>query len=105
MSNATATSPHTTEKTTLKLDELKATESKLLLGTYDRYPLLFERGEGMHLIDENGVRYLDLLSGIGVMPWATRILLLKRPSPSRATNSFTSRTCITTRARPLSRCA
>jgi acetylornithine/N-succinyldiaminopimelate aminotransferase len=66
MSNATATSPHTTEKTTLKLDELKATESKLLLGTYDRYPLLFERGEGMHLIDENGVRYLDLLSGIGV---------------------------------------
>ena len=26
----------------------------------------FERGEGVHLIDENGVRYLDLLSGIGV---------------------------------------
>jgi acetylornithine aminotransferase/acetylornithine/N-succinyldiaminopimelate aminotransferase len=51
-------------KTTL--EELKAAEAKLLLGTYDRYPLLFERGEGVHLIDENGVRYLDLLSGIGV---------------------------------------
>jgi acetylornithine aminotransferase/acetylornithine/N-succinyldiaminopimelate aminotransferase len=45
---------------------VKAAEGKLLLGTYDRYPLLFERGEGVHLIDENGVRYLDLLSGIGV---------------------------------------
>jgi acetylornithine aminotransferase/acetylornithine/N-succinyldiaminopimelate aminotransferase len=50
----------------MKLDELKAAESKLLLGTYDRNPLLFERGEGVHLIDENGERYLDLLSGIGV---------------------------------------
>ncbi|MGB6160388.1 MAG: aminotransferase class III-fold pyridoxal phosphate-dependent enzyme, partial [Acidobacteriaceae bacterium] len=50
----------------MKLDEIKAAEGKLLLGTYDRYPLLFTRGEGVHLIDENGVRYLDLLSGIGV---------------------------------------
>jgi acetylornithine aminotransferase/acetylornithine/N-succinyldiaminopimelate aminotransferase len=49
-----------------KLDELKAAESRLLLGTYERYPLLFVRGEGVHLIDENGDRYLDLLSGIGV---------------------------------------
>src|SRR6202044_1478474 len=50
----------------MKLEELKAAEARLLLGTYDRYPLLFERGEGVHLIDDNGVRYLDLLSGIGV---------------------------------------
>jgi acetylornithine/N-succinyldiaminopimelate aminotransferase len=49
-----------------KLEELKAAESKLLLGTYERYPLLFVRGDGVHLIDENGDRYLDLLSGIGV---------------------------------------
>ncbi|MFZ0633679.1 MAG: aspartate aminotransferase family protein [Acidobacteriaceae bacterium] len=49
-----------------KLEELKAAESKLLLGTYDRYPLLFDRGEGVHLIDDQNVRYLDLLSGIGV---------------------------------------
>ncbi|MFP5230744.1 MAG: aspartate aminotransferase family protein [Acidobacteriota bacterium] len=48
------------------LSSLKAAEAKLLLGTYDRYPLLFERGEGVYLIDENGNRYLDLLSGIGV---------------------------------------
>ena len=66
MSNAIAPSAHPTEKTSMNLEELKAAESKLLLGTYDRYPLLFERGEGVHLIDENGTRYLDLLSGIGV---------------------------------------
>jgi acetylornithine aminotransferase/acetylornithine/N-succinyldiaminopimelate aminotransferase len=66
MSNATATSQHPTEKTNMKLDELRAAEARLLLGTYDRYPLLFAHGEGVHLIDENGTRYLDLLSGIGV---------------------------------------
>jgi len=32
MSNATATSPHPTKKTTMKLDETKAAEGKLLLG-------------------------------------------------------------------------
>jgi acetylornithine/N-succinyldiaminopimelate aminotransferase len=49
-----------------KLEDLKVAEAQLLLGTYDRYPLVFVRGEGVHLIDENGERYLDLLSGIGV---------------------------------------
>jgi acetylornithine aminotransferase/acetylornithine/N-succinyldiaminopimelate aminotransferase len=50
----------------MNLEELKAAEAKLLLGTYDRYPLLFEGGEDVYLIDANGDRYLDLLSGIGV---------------------------------------
>ncbi|HEY9127331.1 MAG TPA: aspartate aminotransferase family protein [Acidobacteriaceae bacterium] len=45
---------------------IQATEKKLLLSTYERNPLLFERGEGMYLIDDKGERYLDLLSGIGV---------------------------------------
>jgi acetylornithine aminotransferase/acetylornithine/N-succinyldiaminopimelate aminotransferase len=50
----------------MKLEGIRAAESRLLLPTYDRNPLLFERGEGVYLIDENGDRYLDLLSGIGV---------------------------------------
>jgi len=50
----------------MKLDAIREAESRLLLPTYDRNPLLFERGEGMYLIDEQGGRYLDLLSGIGV---------------------------------------
>jgi acetylornithine aminotransferase/acetylornithine/N-succinyldiaminopimelate aminotransferase len=38
----------------------------LLLQTYDRNPILFVGGTGVHLIAEGGTRYLDLLSGIGV---------------------------------------
>ena len=49
-----------------KLDEIRAAESRLLLQTYDRNPILFVGGEGVHVIDENGDKYLDLLSGIGV---------------------------------------
>ena len=49
-----------------KLEQIRAIEAKLLLPTYDRNAILFERGEGAYLIDEKGGRYLDLLSGIGV---------------------------------------
>ena len=52
-------SPHT-------LAALQAAEARLLLSTYERNPVLFVAGEGVHLIDEQGNRYLDLLSGIGV---------------------------------------
>jgi acetylornithine/N-succinyldiaminopimelate aminotransferase len=48
------------------LTELQSAESKLMLNTYARYPLLLTRGEGVHLYDENNTEYLDLLSGIGV---------------------------------------
>ncbi len=44
----------------------EAAEKKLLLRTYDRHPVLFTRGEGVHLFDDQGTQYLDLLSGIGV---------------------------------------
>src|ERR1700691_960304 len=50
----------------MKLQAIQAAEAKLLLPTYERNPILFVDGEGMYLIDENGERYLDLLSGIGV---------------------------------------
>jgi acetylornithine aminotransferase/acetylornithine/N-succinyldiaminopimelate aminotransferase len=49
-----------------KLAEIQAAEARLLIHTYDRFPVLFVAGEDVHLIDENGDRYLDLLSGIGV---------------------------------------
>jgi acetylornithine/N-succinyldiaminopimelate aminotransferase len=50
----------------MKLEEIRAAEARLLLSTYDRSPVLFIDGEGVHLIDEDGTKYLDLLSGIGV---------------------------------------
>jgi acetylornithine/N-succinyldiaminopimelate aminotransferase len=49
-----------------KLQSIQAAEKKLLLNTYERNPILFVSGEGVHLRDENGNDYLDLLSGIGV---------------------------------------
>jgi acetylornithine/N-succinyldiaminopimelate aminotransferase len=51
---------------TVTLAEIKSAESQLLLQTYERNPLLFISGNGVHLRDEHGNDYLDLLSGIGV---------------------------------------
>jgi len=50
----------------MKLEDIKAAEARLLLPTYERNPILFVDGAGMYLVDGNGERYLDLLSGIGV---------------------------------------
>jgi len=49
-----------------KLDQIRDAEAKLLLQTYDRNPILFVSGQGVHIVDEKGDRYLDMLSGIGV---------------------------------------
>ena len=46
--------------------EIAERESSVLLPTYERFPVLFERGEGVYLYDAEGKRYLDFLSGIGV---------------------------------------
>jgi acetylornithine aminotransferase/acetylornithine/N-succinyldiaminopimelate aminotransferase len=50
----------------MNLASIQAAESKLLLNTYERNPHLFVSGKGVFLEDENGDRFLDLLSGIGV---------------------------------------
>ncbi len=50
----------------IKLDQIRAAEERLLLQTYERNPILFVDGKGVYLVDENGTKYLDLLSGIGV---------------------------------------
>lgn len=39
---------------------------KALLHTYNRYQVVFEKGEGVHLYDMDGKRYLDFVSGIAV---------------------------------------
>jgi acetylornithine aminotransferase/acetylornithine/N-succinyldiaminopimelate aminotransferase len=50
----------------LNLEQVSKLESKLLVSTYDRYPVLLHKGRGVYLYDNKGRRYLDLLSGIGV---------------------------------------
>jgi acetylornithine/N-succinyldiaminopimelate aminotransferase len=46
--------------------EIAEREASVLLPTYERFPVLFERGEGVYLYDGAGKRYVDFLSGIGV---------------------------------------
>ncbi len=50
----------------MNLQKLQAAEAKLLVGTYARNPLLVVGGQGVYLDMDDGERYLDLLSGIGV---------------------------------------
>lgn len=37
-----------------------------LLHTYNRYPVVFEKGEGVYLFDKEGKKYLDFFAGIAV---------------------------------------
>ena len=46
--------------------EAKQRESQVLLPTYDRIPLVLERGKDVYLHDSDGRKYLDFVSGIGV---------------------------------------
>ncbi len=47
-------------------DSVKALESRHVLQTYKRNPVLFTHGQGVYLFDDRGRRYIDLVSGIGV---------------------------------------
>jgi acetylornithine/N-succinyldiaminopimelate aminotransferase len=46
--------------------DAKALESRHVLQTYRRAPVVFTRGEGVYLFDDAGNKYLDLISGVGV---------------------------------------
>jgi acetylornithine/N-succinyldiaminopimelate aminotransferase len=48
------------------LSNVTELEAQHVLQTYKRQPVVFVRGEGSRLFDENGKSYLDFLSGIGV---------------------------------------
>src|SRR6188474_2910146 len=46
--------------------DIKVLESQHVLQTYKRQPVVFERGDGTRLFDDQGRAYLDFVSGIGV---------------------------------------
>ena len=64
----------------MSLSKVKKAEEKYLLHTYDRHPVLLTHGKGAYLFADDGGKYLDFLSGIGVMalgysnPAVTRVL-------------------------------
>ena len=39
---------------------------KYVMKTYSRFPLAFEKGDGMYVYDEDGKKYLDFVAGIAV---------------------------------------
>jgi acetylornithine/N-succinyldiaminopimelate aminotransferase len=47
--------------------DVRALEAQHVLQTYKRAPVVFVRGEGSYLFDTEGRRYLDFVSGIGVV--------------------------------------
>jgi acetylornithine/N-succinyldiaminopimelate aminotransferase len=49
-----------------KFSAILAREQKNVLPVYARYPIALERGEGVHVYDVDGKRYLDLVGGLGV---------------------------------------
>ncbi len=63
-----------------RLEQVQQLESRVLLRTYDRIPLLAVEGKGPWLYDADGRRYLDFLAGIAVNalgyshPRITRVL-------------------------------
>ena len=50
----------------MNLASVSQMEKDLLVPTYERQPVLLERGQGVYVWDSTGKKYLDFLSGIGV---------------------------------------
>lgn len=49
------------------MNEMISLGEEHLLHTYNRFPVVFDRGEGVRLYDTEGKEYLDFYSGIGVL--------------------------------------
>lgn len=47
--------------------EYREEAEQAILHTYNRFPVVFERADGIYLYDTDGKKYLDFASGIGVM--------------------------------------
>lgn len=62
----TATLKEEEVKATLSLERIQQLESQYVMPTYARHPVLFVRGKGSTLYDDQGKAYLDFISGIGV---------------------------------------
>lgn len=50
-----------------RFESAKAADASCVMQTYGRKPVMFVRGEGMRLFDDEGKQYLDFVSGIGAV--------------------------------------
>jgi len=78
----------------VSLSKIQKAEGKYLLHTYDRHPVLITHGKGAYLYADDGTKYLDFLSGIGVMalgyshPEITKVLREQAGKLVHASNLF-----------------
>jgi acetylornithine/N-succinyldiaminopimelate aminotransferase len=59
-------SPAAPASSSRSFEQIAELERKYLLTTYNRYPVVLERGKGVFLYDIEGKKYLDFVSGLGV---------------------------------------
>lgn len=50
----------------MKTNEYMEQTEQYVLHTYNRFPLVIDHGEGVHLYDTDGKAYLDFAAGIAV---------------------------------------
>lgn len=50
----------------MKMTEYMERGEKVILHTYNRFPVVFEKGDGVYLYDAEGKKYLDFAAGIAV---------------------------------------
>ena len=61
-----STSVVATAPSSTKFDQIAELERQYLLTTYNRYPVVLNRGKGVFLYDIEGKKYMDFVSGLGV---------------------------------------
>src|SRR5580765_5247448 len=61
-----ARGPSNWKKESILSQQVRELESKYVVQTYRRTPIVLVRGKGARVFDEQGREYLDLLAGIGV---------------------------------------
>ena len=78
----------------MSLSTVQKAEEKYLLHTYERHPVLLTHGKGAYLFADDGSKYLDFLSGIGVMalgyshPEITKVIRAQAGKLVHASNLF-----------------
>lgn len=66
LSEATVTHPESRTNLPTSVKTHLEGRNRFLLPVYDRPPVIFEKGHGMHIWDSEGRKYLDFSAGIAV---------------------------------------
>ena len=62
----------------MKMNEYMERTEQVVLHTYNRFPVVFEKGEGVHLYDTEGKEYLDFVPELLYLHWVTTMQTMIR---------------------------